>query len=330
MRMSYEDLRDFIARKMRLTTHAYQPLVIKALVDAENGASIRDLALGLLSRDESGIQYYEKKIKEMPVKVLSKHGVVVRSGDMISLNVDALTLAQRADIRSLCEEKFQDQVAKRGMSIWDYRLVDTDRHFGYLRYRVLKESGGRCALCGISKEDSPLDIDHIIPRSKGGKTVYENLQVLCANCNRSKANKDETDFRQDTCETKEGCPFCGASETREVLLENEYGLALLDRYPVSAGHTLIVPRRHVEDYFRLSVAEQMGIDELLLIRRNQLMQEDSTIVGFNVGVNCGRAAGQTIDHCHVHLIARRHGDTPRPEGGVRGVIPDRMGYGHLA
>lgn len=326
MQMSYEELKEFVARKMRLTTHAYQPLVIKILVDSENSATIRQLAMALLSRDESGIQYYERKIKEMPVKVLSKHGVIVRKEDLISLNIDKLTSKQRAEIKCLCEDKFREQVAKRGMSIWDYRLVDTDRHYGYLRYRVLKDSGGRCALCGITKEESSLDIDHIIPRSKGGKTVYENLQVLCANCNRSKSNKDQTDFRQDIKEIKEGCPFCQASLNREVIIENEYSLAFLDEYPVSTGHTLVVARRHIDDYFKLSVTEQVGVDELLLIRRNQLLQEDSSIVGFNIGVNCGKAAGQTIDHCHIHLIPRRAGDTPHPEGGVRGVIPDRMSY----
>jgi diadenosine tetraphosphate (Ap4A) HIT family hydrolase len=122
------------------------------------------------------------------------------------------------------------------------------------------------------------------------------------------------------------CVFCAATENREIILENHYVFAILDAFPVSEGHTLIIPRRHIPDYFEMTEEEQKGANELLRIRRDQLLESDPSIKGFNVGVNCGKEAGQTIFHAHIHLIPRRSGDTPSPKGGVRGVIPDKMSY----
>ena len=87
-----------------------------------------------------------------------------------------------------------------------------------------------------------------------------------------------------------------------------------------------IPFRHTEDFFSMTSRERGDADDLLRILRNRIMSMDSTVTGFNVGVNCGESAGQTIPHAHIHLIPRREGDTPSPRGGVRGVIPDKMSY----
>lgn len=148
--------------------------------------------------------------------------------------------------------------------------------------------------------------------------MYENLQVLCAKCNRTKRNLDKTDFRNIVGEEiVPGCQFCGVSQDR-ILIENELALAISDKYPVSSGHTLVIPKRHVADYFDATKSEQNAINDILRIRRKQLLENNGLITGFNVGVNCGEAAGQTIFHCHVHLIPRCQGDTANPRGGVRG------------
>ena len=94
----------------------------------------------------------------------------------------------------------------------------------------------------------------------------------------------------------------------------------------SDGHLLIIPKRHKTDYFLLTEVENRDADRLVQILHKRLLKKDSTITGFNIGINSGESAGQTIFHCHIHLIPRRDGDTPNPRGGVRGVIPKKMGY----
>jgi ATP adenylyltransferase len=143
--MTFNDLIDFIENKMKLS-HIYQPLLIKSLIESGGTATIRQIANGFLSQDESQIQYYEKRIKEMPLKVLSKHEIVSKDGDLVSLNVKKLSFEQKAQIKMLCEKKMQEFVMSRGLGIWDYRLLETDPVPDSLRYQVLKESGGRCAL----------------------------------------------------------------------------------------------------------------------------------------------------------------------------------------
>jgi diadenosine tetraphosphate (Ap4A) HIT family hydrolase len=122
------------------------------------------------------------------------------------------------------------------------------------------------------------------------------------------------------------CPYCLRIATGDgVVAENELAVALADGYPVSTGHTLVVPRRHEADYFHLSEEEQIAILRLLRQMHERLLKE-SQPDAFNVGVNAGSAAGQTIGHAHLHLIPRYQGDVPDPRGGVRWVIPAKARY----
>jgi len=120
------------------------------------------------------------------------------------------------------------------------------------------------------------------------------------------------------------CPFCYPSPDR-ILLQNELCLALYDGYPVSRGHTLIVPRRHVSSVFELSVEETAEIWKMVETARQVLLATEGA-EAFNIGINDGPAAGQTIDHAHVHLIPRHRGDVRDPRGGVRCVIPAKAAY----
>ncbi len=324
--MTFKQLKEFIANKMKMS-HVYQPLLLRYLIDSGGSATIRQLAQSFVIQDESQLLYYEKRIKQMPVKVLKNHGVIDYERNLVTLNTKKLTLQQQAELRMLCEQKLQEFVTKRGLSIWDYRLFDNEPVTDNLRYEVLKVSGGRCELCGATKNERPLHVDHIIPRNKKGKTEIENLQVLCDKCNCTKRDKDTTDFRGNlTLNSVSNCQFCYEQIKNRIIDENNSVVAIFDKYPVTKNHVLIIPIRHTSDYFSMTSNERDDSEQLLRILQKQIKSEDAAVTGFNVGMNCGTSAGQTINHAHIHLIPRRDGDTEKPRGGVRGVIPSKMTY----
>jgi ATP adenylyltransferase len=324
--MKFDELIEFLETKMSMR-HIYQPLLIKTLVDAGGSATIRQLANAFLSQDESQLIYYEDRIKQMPLKILRKHGVVTKDGNLVVLNAGRMTLEQKANIRMLCEQKLQEYVAKRGLSIWDYRLLKRNPVLRSLYLRVMQEARGRCALCGATRDDRPLHIDHIKPISRGGKTEYPNLQVLCSKCNLIKGNTDDTDYRNFVMPDNDPlCRFCHDKVKNRVVEEYATVWEIEDGFPVSDGHHLILPKRHTPDWFSMTETERRDADTLIRLLKSRLTESDRTITGFNVGINSGESAGQTIFHAHIHLIPRRDGDTPKPRGGVRGVIPGKMGY----
>jgi diadenosine tetraphosphate (Ap4A) HIT family hydrolase len=122
------------------------------------------------------------------------------------------------------------------------------------------------------------------------------------------------------------CPFCQCVTDQRVVAEHGTVFAILDKYPVTEGHHLIVPKRHVGDYFEMLDVERRDAEALLLLLKDKILEGDATVQGFNVGTNCGEVAGQTVMHAHIHLIPRRVGDVGDPRGGVRGCVPGRMGY----
>ncbi len=121
------------------------------------------------------------------------------------------------------------------------------------------------------------------------------------------------------------CPFCDLHSDR-VVLENETTVAVMDGFPVTEGHSLVIPRRHAETVFDLSEDELADCFRLVFRLREGLLRDDPEITGFNVGINAGEDAGQTVFHCHIHVIPRRSGDVERPRGGVRNIIPGKGDY----
>ena len=120
------------------------------------------------------------------------------------------------------------------------------------------------------------------------------------------------------------CPFCSLSAERFVLA-SEHAIVIRDGFPVSPGHTLIIPRRHVASFFAVTDAERADLMSLLAAARDEL-QRQFCPAGYNIGINDGAAAGQTVPHVHVHLIPRYEGDRDDPRGGVRWVLPDKAAY----
>ena len=118
------------------------------------------------------------------------------------------------------------------------------------------------------------------------------------------------------------CWFCRFPLER-ILRESITCFTVLDGYPVTFLHTLIIPKHHAETYFDLKQDVRRDVDLHLEEERKIILDQDPSVMGFNIGMNCGEVAGQTIMHCHIHLIPRRKGDIDDPRGGVRGVIPDK-------
>ena len=121
------------------------------------------------------------------------------------------------------------------------------------------------------------------------------------------------------------CLFCNAKESG-IAAENEFAYASYDTYPVSDFHCLIIPKRHVKDYFEMSDEELLACNDLIIKIKNEILTKDKTVKAFNIGSNAGKISGQSIMHCHIHLIPRREGDVDNPQGGVRSVIPKKQHY----
>jgi ATP adenylyltransferase len=220
--------------------------------------------------------------------------------------------------------------SERGKRIWQHRTASSGYISGTLRYEVLKRARFRCELCGVSADVRALEVDHIVPRNKGGTDDLDDLQALCYRCNSMKRDRDATDFREvrESYEHRErGCLFCEAPKAR-LVAETELAYTIRDAFPVAPLHTLVIPKRHVRGYFELSRPELNAFYRLLEQQKQAIEQADGSVKGFNVGVNDGEAAGQTDFHCHLHLIPRRKGDTEDPTGGVRRVIPGKGAYRH--
>lgn len=121
------------------------------------------------------------------------------------------------------------------------------------------------------------------------------------------------------------CPFCNLSQQVEIICKSDLCIAFFDSYPVSPGHALIIPKRHVASYFDLTHEECQAMEQMLFIVKQKL-DERFHPDGYNIGINVGEYAGQSIFHCHMHLIPRYKGDVENPKGGVRGVIPSKQKY----
>jgi diadenosine tetraphosphate (Ap4A) HIT family hydrolase/5-methylcytosine-specific restriction endonuclease McrA len=298
-------------------------------------ATKHEIAQEFVLGDAKTIEYYEKKvIHKMPGSRLVRDGLLDKSGDMYYLSgiMCQLTSNQQKEIENILENRINDYLLMRN----PFGDKNNEPVPGSLRFEVLREAGNRCELCGVSSALKQIDVDHIIPRSNGGSNDKTNLQALCRTCNAQKKDLDSTDFRcvhSSYGNRDENCLFCQLETSKErhirlatEYIENELAFSIFDDYPVTEGHTLVIPKRHVSDYFDLYKSEQAAIDELLKSQRANLMSKDDSISGWNVGVNIGSSSGQTIFHTHIHLIPRRENDAKDPKGGVRGVITHKQKY----
>jgi diadenosine tetraphosphate (Ap4A) HIT family hydrolase len=283
-----------------------------------------------LEADLSQVEYYELIAARYPTQVLQKHGIIAHKRGLYELNPKyaKLTEWERASLIAMCDSAVADHIAERQDLLWSHRAQNVDPVPGSLRFQVIARAKGRCEACGVSNEIRALEVDHIVPRALGGSNALSNLQALCSKCNAEKLHLDKTDFaavRKSFDERDPTCPFCNVVATKQEE-SNDLAFVFADRYPVSKGHKLVLPKRHVVEYLALHKSEIIAINDLAIATCRRLQEEDKTISGFNLGANIGVSAGQTVLHCHVHVIPRRDGDVPDPRGGIRGVIPDKKLY----
>jgi diadenosine tetraphosphate (Ap4A) HIT family hydrolase/5-methylcytosine-specific restriction endonuclease McrA len=324
---AFTRLRAFISTAMQMS-HVYQPVMLRTLIDKGGKASVSEVAQALLAEDRAQLDYYREITKRMPGAVLRKRGIVDFHDGAYSIpNFEEMTTAERQELVALCCAKV-DQFLEKRADPWSHRRKSLGYVSGTLRYEVLKRAVFRCELCGASAEDRALEVDHIVPRNAGGSDDLSNLQALCYSCNAMKRDRDATDFRgmADSYRARlKGCIFCDIDHSR-IVGENELVVAVKDAFPVTDGHSLLIPRRHVASPNDLYQPEINAIWALSNKLRPQLTAADRSITGFNFGSNDGTSAGQTVMHAHFHLIPRRDGDVENPRGGVRGVIPNRQNY----
>jgi len=328
-RKTFENLEEFILKGMRMS-HIYQPVMLIALLKGSGKSKVRDIAKNFLQYDLSQIEYYEQITKNMPGRVLSKnHGLVIKHIDEYELiDFNELSKSEVKELISMCQARLKEYIDRYGEKVFAHRGKSSGYISGTDKYEVLKRAQFHCELCGISAKEKALQVDHIIPKNNGGLDDISNYQALCYSCNAMKKDRDDTDFRKLIASYKHrdpSCAFCNFKESDYMDIEG-LAFAVRDRYPVTKLHTLIVPKRHNSSYFKLGRPEVNACNQLLQRQKEEIQKMDSTVVGFNIGINDGGSAGQTIFHCHIHLIPRRHGDIDDPSGGVRGVIPNMQKY----
>ncbi len=326
--MEYNQLKGFLQDKMRMS-HIYQPVMIKHLLRNHGIASDIEIAKETSLQDPTQIEYYQNITNNMVGKVLRNHKIVEKNKKEYALNgFDGLTQDQITELINICNAKLEHYIEKRGEAIWQHRSKNRDLISGTIRYEVLKRARFRCELCGCMDSEKQLQVDHIVPKNHGGEDSINNYQALCYTCNAMKSDRDDTDFREldkQYAHREHDCMFCKIEKSR-IVEENNLAYLIMDGFPVTHMHMLVIPKRHFREYFDIFQPELNAIQDLLLKGKDMAKKDDRSISGFNIGINSGKTAGQTIFHCHTHLIPRRENDVENPRGGVRHLIPGKGYY----
>jgi diadenosine tetraphosphate (Ap4A) HIT family hydrolase/5-methylcytosine-specific restriction endonuclease McrA len=327
----YEELSGFIEKKMRMAA-IHQPVMLMSLLINDGKRSDALMARDLLLGDEIQMEYYTQMANNMVARGPGSQGIVKRNvlQKTFTLNrFEELSPRERKELISLCKTRIQDFRDKRDQEI-EKKGGRSEKYIsGILKFKILKRAKFHCELCGISADKRPLEVDYIGP--KNGRDYTNNYQALCTQCNTMKRDKDKTDFRlirESFDKKEENCDFCQIPDNR-IIDENELAFVIRDNHPVVALHTLIILKRHEDNYFLLGQAEINSCTQLMKRARESIMNEDPRVKAFNIGINNGPLAGQTIQHCHIHLIPRRAGDVINPRGGIRNLMHEKGDHGNI-
>jgi diadenosine tetraphosphate (Ap4A) HIT family hydrolase len=308
---TYEEIKAFLTSKKRLRmSHIYKPVMLLEVLRRGGNATRAEIAQAFLERDAQQLEFYRRKVVHPSSgRHLVRDGLLVRDGQEYRLAdpLAALTAVQRDEIEEILERRiaaYQAQCNPFGDHHRD--AVPASR-----RFAVLERAGGRCELCGVSCRATQIDVTHIVPRARGGSNDTSNLQALCRACCSQRRERDDTDYaglHERYAERDSGCVFCRMEQDRRrVVAENPLAFCIRDGFPLVEGHMLVMPRRHVADYFDLTQAERNAIEELMRDQRRQLAKADASITGWGIDISAGASAEQTVFHVHFQLNPRRDG-----------------------
>ena len=222
-------------------TRIYKQVMLQAVLKRGGSATKDEIAGDILASDFFQREHYRKKVVDaMPGNRLVRDGALIRDNGSYRLSApfDNLTEQDRQELISECQLKIDEHLEKFGDT---FRRRRNDPVPGSVEYEVKKRAGGRCELCGASHTEAQLDVDHIVPRNKGGSNDLSNLQMLCRTCNAQKRDLDDTDFRavNDSYADRDAdCVFC-----QKECGEDDLAFVVEDEYPVTKGHSLVIPRR---------------------------------------------------------------------------------------
>lgn len=277
----FERLKAFLETQMTMS-HVYQPVMIRTMLEGGGAATRRQIAAAFLAADLSQLEYYEQVVGNYPGPVLKRRGIVEQDGAVFRLarGIRRMDEWQRAALIALCDARVADFVSRRQAAIWAHRAGNADPLPGTLRWQVMRRAMGRCEACGVSSEVRALEVDHIVPRSRGGTNDLWNLQALCSLCNVQKLDRDETDFHaahEEVRHRSEGCEVCDQLAASEAMLA---GAVTIDGAPG------VAPRRHGAGWRALWQPE---VNALRLAELATLPDDGSAVSMTMVGLGDGDA-----------------------------------------
>ena len=262
-----------------------------------------------MNEDKAQLEYYVQIAKRWPLQTLRKHKVVdyTRNGSIFTLLLENITKEQRHRLVDLCDLRYQEYVDKTLRLPWFDRRGSREHIPGQIRFAVLAKSKGVCVACGVSSLERALEIDHIVPVSMGGTNELSNFQALCYKCNAQKKNRDDTDFVMVLNRLKYRNPKCPFCTSKDPVFDNRMAFALRNVKPTTHLHSLVLPRRHTGNFFDLIPAEKSLCLTLIDSVKSDIQERDSTVTGFTVRFETGQMAGNTAEHCQIHVIPNRRG-----------------------
>jgi ATP adenylyltransferase len=298
----YVELKRFLSERMSMS-HVYQPLMIRTILSGGGAATRRQIAAAFLAADLSQLEYYEQITKGYPTQTLRRHEIITHDRGVYRLATDlqALSEWERASLIAACDAKLADYVAQRQDAIWRHRTQNFEPVPGTLRYEVIKRARGRCEACGVSNQERALQVDHIIPRTRGGTNDIFNLQALCSTCNAQKLDRDQTDFRAAHAAYEHrvsGCALCDPPDER-VFAKN--ALAIAVNSAQSDGSVLLSPRRHATSYVGIHQPELNAIHSLQIEVVRLFATTAVRPIGFRMLMNCMFEDPGLSEHCCLIL-----------------------------